>query len=386
MLLLEADTYLSVLSLLSDEKDHKWKSDEKVRSVVEAGAFRLLSQLSDESSKARRLIFEAAGFEDSINRAKTLLSSCARPDFSGTDETDDTKAPEIASRSKEQVDVLIAALSYIARMMQVAPARELLLCDEEWVRVVANIAGPSNTVDLQIEAVRAVTFLSMSSSSDSFLPIERASHIFQGVVQADHSSHEDEATRVNELYSLATNGILFLFDSLLVEQQRSLVGDVALLYRKLLKSHTINRATKQGLGLDYGGEVAFNITSIIMIASYNSQLRASLDSNLIISLVNTVQWRYDPKTVINEAEKCSWDASVTQVLQILSRIMFQADSILNKSEFSLKDLTKIVLMVASPGKAPRQAISFPGALEEAQKIGEPVSRLAAKRLAVCLTG
>jgi len=97
--------------------------------------------------------------------------------------------------------------------------------------------------------------------------------------------------------------------------------------------------------------------------------------------VNTVQWRYDQKTTIEETEKCSWDASVTQVLQILSRVVFQIDRILDEAEFSLQDLTKIVLMIARPGKAPTQAISFSEALEEAQKVGEPVSILAAERLA-----
>lgn len=381
MLLLEADTYLSVLSLLSDEKEHRWKNDENIRSVVEAGAFRLLSQLSDHK-KGRRMISETSTFKNSMARAKALLSSCSRPCGSGTSEAKDTETVECESNSSEkQTDVLIAALSYVARMAQVLETRELLLGDEEWMQEVARMATPGNTIELQIEAVRAITNLSRSSNSDGFLTVERAGEIFQAVVIAEHSEQADEAPMANKLYSLATKGILFLFDTLPVEQQRCLVGDVALRYRKLLRSHTIHRTTKKGSSLEHGGEVAYNITSIIMIASYNLQLREAVDSNVIISLVNTVQWRYDQKTTIEETEKCSWDASVAQVLQILSRVVFQIDRILDEAEFSLQDLTKIVLMIARPGKAPTQAISFSEALEEAQKVGEPVSILAAERLA-----
>jgi len=379
--LLEADTYLSVLSLLSDEKEHRWKNDENIRSVVEAGAFRLLSQLSDHK-KGRRMISETSTFKNSMARAKALLSSCSRPCGSGTSEAKDTETVECESNSSEkQTDVLIAALSYVARMAQVLETRELLLGDEEWMQEVARMATPGNTIELQIEAVRAITNLSRSYNSDGFLTVERAGEIFQAVVIAEHSEQADEAPMANKLYSLATKGILFLFDTLPVEQQRCLVGDVALRYRKLLRSHTIHRTTKKGSSLEHGGEVAYNITSIIMIASYNLQLREAVDSNVIISLVNTVQWRYDQKTTIEETEKCSWDASVTQVLQILSRVVFQIDRILDEAEFSLQDLTNIVLMIARPGKAPTQAISFSEALEEAQKVGEPVSILAAERLA-----
>merc|ERR1712008_456217 len=151
-----------------------------------------------------------------------------------------------------------------------------------------------------------------------------------------------------------------------------------------LKGHTINRDTKKGSGAENGGDVAYNMTSIMMVASYNANLADTLDSNVIVSLVNTVQWRYDPKTVIEQSQQCSWDASVTQILQILSRIVRQIDSTLKKTEFSLQDLSEIVLMLARPGKAPRQAITFSAALTEVQKCGDPVSKLAARSIARAL--
>lgn len=387
LLLLEADTYLSVLSLLSDEREHVWKNDEKIRSVVEAGAFRLLSQLSDESLKGRKLIFEAPGFQHSIVRAKDVLSSWSRPDESGDKDTEETKPLKPESNTNEnQMDLLIAALSYVATMTQVSEACSLFLNDEDWMQVVANMAKPGISSDLQIEALKTISSLSRCPREDSCLPVERVGEIFQGVLREEHSSQVDGSSRENEVYSLVTEGILFLFDALPVEQQKDLVTDAAARYRKLLKSHTIHRTTKKGSGLEHGGEVAYNITSIIMTASYNSHLEDVLDCNLIMSLMNTVQWRYDPKTAIEKAEQCSWDASVTQVLQILSRILFQVDGIFKKAEFSLQDLTEVVLLVARPGKAPRQAISFSHALEEAQKVGEPSSKLAARRIARTLKG
>jgi len=385
LLLLEADTYLSVLSLLSDERDHTWKTDEKTRSVVEAGAFRLLSQLSDGSSKGRRLIFEAADFKNSTARALDVLSSWSKTD----DDVDSRNLMEKKALrnetddSESHLELPVAALSYVATMIQVPGAHALFVDNENWMLVISNLADSSASVDLQIEAVKAITSLAINSSASDLLTIERVVEIFQGILREERNISLDLSSRVNQLYSLASEGILLLFDALPIEQQRDVINDVALRYRKLLKGHTINRATKKGSGAENGGDVAYNITSIMMVANYNANLAETLDSNVIVSLVNTVQWRYDPKTVIEQSQQCSWDASVTQILQILSRIVRQIDGtrISKKTECSLQDLTKIVLMVARPGKAPTQAITFSAALTEVEKCGDPVSKLAARSIA-----
>lgn len=376
-----------MLSLFSDEREHKWKNDKKIRSVVEAGAFRLLSQLSGESLKGRKLIFEATGFQHAIARAKNVLSSWSRPDESGDKYTQETKPlKQESNTNKNHMDLLIAALSYVATMTQVSEACSLFLNDEDWIQVVVDMAKSGISTDLQIEALKTISSLVRCPIEDGCLHVGRVGEIFQGVLREEHSPQAEGSSRENEVYSLVTEGMLFLFDAFPVEQQKSLVSDAAARYRKLLKSHTIHRTNKNGSGLEHGGKVAYNITSIIMIASCNLHLEDVLDSNLIMSLVNTVQWRYDPKTAVEKAEQCSWDASVTQVLQILSRIVFQVDGIFKKAEFSLQELTEVVLMVARPGKAPRQAISFSHALEEAQKVGEPASKLAARRIARNLEG
>jgi len=275
----------------------------------------------------------------------------------------------------------VAALSYAATMTKVPEAQALFVDDEDWILLISNLADFSVSVDLQIEAVKAITCLATNSSASDFLTTERVAEIFQSILRQEYNLSLDLSSRVYKLYSLTSEGILLLFDMLPIEQQKSVINEVVLRYRKLLKCHTVNRTTKKDLGAENGGDLAYNITSIMMVASYNANLTDTLDSNAIVSLVNTVQWRYDPKTVIKQSQQCSWDASVTQTLQILSRIVRQIDGTSKRTEFSRQDLSKIVLMLARPGKAPRQAITLSAALMEVQKRGDPVSKLAARSIA-----
>merc|ERR1711933_48493 len=81
-LLLEADTYASILSLFSPERGNLHsRHDESLRFKIETAAFELLSQLCMASSKGRLAVSGSHGFPNSLNRALEIISEVITDDI-----------------------------------------------------------------------------------------------------------------------------------------------------------------------------------------------------------------------------------------------------------------------------------------------------------------
>jgi len=177
----------------------------------------------------------------------------------------------------------------------------------------------------------------------------------------------------------AVEGALVLFNSLPQSKQETVFKEVTIRYIKLLKSHSISRSTKAGERAR-GGELAFNLTTLIMVARGKDCVAKFYDSNLVSALVNTVQWRYDPKTTIDQDSIAYWDATTTQCLQIIAQILYQEESTLINAGIQVRNLKNSVFMVARAGKAPRKAIDFPSALKLVSKNGEAAAKISSQRI------
>jgi hypothetical protein len=403
-LLLEADTFLSVLSLFSQEKEHGWMKEKESRELVESGAFGLLSQLCDGSSKGRRAVAAADKFHNCMERALSILTN-ATSDFISTSEEEDPETPAFEEKEESEeetmseqasadvnmdsanvdnMELLISAFSFLSTMVQVTSVRSELLKNHKFIKSSAALAE-GKIPDLQFDAVKVIAQLASCSSADGMLPPDRVGTILQSAL-ATESDPKDSSRRfnVNSLHVLAAEGIEYVFDSLPDEQQKSVVNDISSRYRKVLKSHSIARSSTKGSDLQNGGELAYNLSSIMMMASCKETVEQCFDSTLATSLVNTIQWRYDPKTVIAQEELRYWDAVTTQSLQILARLLWREEGRIEKCGISLRGLPDTVLMVARPGKAPRKAVDFPSALLMVEKNGEAAAAVAAKRVKKCL--
>merc|ERR1712224_539250 len=129
-----------------------------------------------------------------------------------------------------------------------------------------------------------------------------------------------------------------------------------------------------------GGELAYNLTSLMMMGRGKDCVDKCFDSNLVSSLVNTVQWRYDPKTSMEEDAVIYWNATTTQCLQILAQILYREETALVKAGIKVCNLKNNIFMVARPGKAPRKAIDFPSALKLISQNGEAAAKISAQRI------
>lgn len=401
------------MSLLSEEnEEHKWMSKKESRDIVETAAFGLLTQLCDGSLKGRKAVAAAHNFDRCLNRALAILSDTTaeskeedtfdqkeedeKKDESSTTENDkDTEvdapeeaAPETNGEEKVSTTIEVAneehlasAFAFLSTILQLSNIRNDLLQNDKFIRASAALATDGKHPYLQFESVKVISRLAPCASMDGTLPPDRVGTILQLALGAEPDLKNSPGQwNINSLHVLATEGIEYVFDSLSESQQKSAISAIASRYQKILRTHSIARSSTRGTALESGGELAYNLTTVLMMANGRTNLEPCFDSTVLTSLVNTVQWRYDPKTVIAEDELCFWDASVTHSLQILSQILRHEESRMEKSGLKKHSLINTVLMVARPGKAPRKAIDFPSALSLVTKNGEAAAKLAAKRI------
>jgi hypothetical protein len=182
------------------------------------------------------------------------------------------------------------------------------------------------------------------------------------------------------LHVHAAKGIQFVFDSLAKSKQESVMKAVATLYTTVLKSQAIARGSPKANESLNRGELAYHLTTILMLARGKDTTEQCFNAQLLLTLVNTVQWRFDPKTVIAQEDVCFWDGSTTQSLQLLSQALSREDAKLAIAGIKTRSLKESVFMVARPGKAARKAIDFKSALTVATKHGEAAAKLAAQRI------
>ena len=413
-LLLEADTFVSIMSLLSDESDkYQWMQAKEARDIVETAAFGLLTQLCDGSLKGRKAVASAHNFEGCLNRAlqilsdatsESILTSPNESKIADSKEDDPEKEEENAAiisspttteasfQEAVSTDIevdneehLASAFAFLSTLLQISSIRLDLLKNDKFIHASAALATDGKYPYLQLESVKVISRIAPCASRDGILPPDRVGSILQSALGVEQElKNASGQLNINSLHVLATEGIEYIFDSLSEAQQKSVISDIASRYQKLLRAHSIARSSTKGVALKNGGQLAYNLTTVLMLANGNTNLEKCFDLTLLTSLVNTVQWRYDPKTVISEEELCFWDATVTISLQILARILWHDEARIEKSGLKKRGLVEAVLMVARPGKAPRKAIDFPSALSFVDKAGEAAAKLAAKRIITCL--
>ena len=431
-LLLEADTYASILSLFSSEKDHlHWRQDETLRFKVETAAFEVLANLCLTSSEGRAAVAGAHYFKCTLNRALEIISNVITSDDSTDNDQDDagdenenenendcddqdedqegeennevTESQDKKEKNGEEVTktvstepistiiedpkLLAASYSFLSTMTPVRSARIALLEDGKFIQASSALIIDSSDSNLQFAALRAIAKLApYSSSGDGSLSPDSIGDLLQSALASEPKIAENGNFGWNKnLYHVqAAEGVLVVFDSLPKSKQECILREAIARYTKLLKSHSIARATKSNERAN-GGELAYNLITLMMVARGKDCVAKCFDSNLVSSLVNTVQWRYDPKTTIAEDSKDYWDATTTQCLQILAQIFYKEESELLKVGIKVRNLKNSVFMVARPGKAPRKAIDFPAALKLISQNGEAAAKIASQRILSYLT-
>ncbi|KAL3919643.1 MAG: hypothetical protein SGILL_003654 [Bacillariaceae sp.] len=417
-LLLEADTFASILSLFSTEKEHAhWREDSKSKALVETAAFELLAQLCMSSIKGRTAVAGADDFQNALNRGLDIISNIS-PKATDDDGTADKPTEEVAKdeEEKEEADdeeaetstpeededlpppysavpevmnpkLLASAYSFLSAITPVPSARAALLENGQFIRTSSALIVDDKDSNLQFAALRAIGKLAAFSSGTGSLTFDDIGGLLESALSAEPVIPEAGNFGWNRnLYHVqAAEGLLTVFDFLSSERQLSVFERAKARYVKLLKSHSIVKATKANERAN-GGELAYDLTTLIMLARGKEFAAKCFDATLMSPLVNTVQWRYDPKTVVAEEDALMWDATTTHCLQLIAQILYGGEAALSKGGIKLKSLKDSVYMVARAGKAPRKAIDFPSALKLVSRNGDAASKVAAQRILAQLEG
>eukprot|EP00529_Nitzschia_sp_RCC80_P002265 CAMPEP_0113516958 /NCGR_PEP_ID=MMETSP0014_2-20120614/41926_1 /TAXON_ID=2857 /ORGANISM="Nitzschia sp." /LENGTH=2154 /DNA_ID=CAMNT_0000413969 /DNA_START=305 /DNA_END=6769 /DNA_ORIENTATION=- /assembly_acc=CAM_ASM_000159 len=419
-LLLEGETFAAILSLFSTEKGHAhWKAKKESQSKVETAAFELLAQLCMSSSKGRVSVATSHDFENALNRGLDIVAKVipdrtedSVPTTTGNEITDDEAdnaatdskneskdqteegveekkeptsaeivSPTTVSTSVEDPKLLAAAYSFLSAMTPVPSARKALLENGQFIQATSALLVDDTDSNLQFAALRAIAKLAPYSSGDGSLTASSVGELLKSALAAEPEIPTTGNFGWNKnLYHIqAAEGVFIVFDSLPQDKQKEIFMAVTSRYVKLLKSHSIARTTNASERAN-GGELAYNLTTLMMVARGKDCIMDCFDATLITSLVNTVQWRYDPKTIIPQEELDYWMATTTQCLQIVAQSLYKEEASLIKAGIKIKSLKDSVFMVARPGKAPRKAIDFPSALKLVAKSGEAAAKVAAERI------
>mmetsp|Transcript_62300 Transcript_62300/g.94080 ORF Transcript_62300/g.94080 Transcript_62300/m.94080 type:complete len:2134 (+) Transcript_62300:145-6546(+) len=421
-MLIDADTHSSIIHLFGgDESRLSWRGDSSRRSKLESAAFQLLSLLGRESAKGRLAIKQVDGYELCHARAIEIVSGLGgsfldskkgpledRNDddtensgngSEGHASNDSVETPQDQLREVDNVkrgvssavslafsrmdendsELVQAALEYLSSMISVPEVRCSILQCECFLDVLPYLGAEDATHSLQLESVRIISGLvRYAGSTDRKFKPDLAGRLLISALK--RQVPEGIAVCIQ-----AANGVQFVFDDLGQDLQRTAIALTASLLAKVLKGQALVRTSNRSDDSAQGGVLAYQLTTLLLLSNGKESVQECFDWNVITTLVNVVQWRYDPKTEVKESQICYWDAATTQALQIISLRIKNGELLLRApSVTSLSDLKSCVYMVSRAGRAPRKAIDLCSALGLIVKSGDPASKLAALSIAKCL--
>jgi len=421
-LLLEDDTYLCIMALFSEaNEDASWRSDLATRRQIEGAAFEMLGRLCSSSQLGRKTIARTEKCNDCATKALEVVSS-----FITTDETlpqtleddenskekdknaseensedsnidsesleneavappsyDEVKTPDKVAElvNMEDADLGVSCFSFLSAVVPVVSVRKTMLEDENFINASSIIATKCLHGALQFEAVKLLKNLSPYAESDTTLSTDRVGNILHCVLQCDLKSSGSETINANLLHGTAVSGIQIIFDCLQGDTQLEIANTLVKRFTKLVKSYTAARAASGEKDRQNGGELAVNLSLVLLLGRGKDSACEAFTHQLLSSCLHLVQWRYDPKTKMDQlSDKICWDSAVTHCLQILSLTLSSTDRRLADANIDLAALSKTVLMLARPGKAPRKAIDVNSALTRVTETGDAAAKVSAQKI------
>lgn len=398
ILLLEADTYLSILSLFAvSDLNEPDNSHPSMSTDVECAAFNLLSQLCITSSKGRQLVTVAPGFQNCLKRALELVASFYIKNSTIVRESDDVEGDhDVIDCSNEKnhlatlppkqahpLPLVEAALTVVSSTILSIPIQEIILRDDVFIKACFHCAKVGSSQILRSSAVRVIARLVNNTSTENrLIPEEAAMLLCEMLAESYVPKSEAEGVNTNCIATLAADGLLCVFGKLTTKQRQSIIVAVGKAYTDVIRSRSLCKTNMTATDRLRSGKLAFSLTRVMLLSVGSEDIEIIFGSSAIPPLVGTVQWRYDSKTTLADDELVYWDASTAHSIQILASWLEQGKSLKidGASASKTTSLKDSIWMVARPGKAPRKALDFGAAIMIAAKTGEASSRLSAERI------
>jgi len=398
--LLEGDTYLSMMNLISSsEHDAAWRAASPTWRKLESSAFELLGSLCVGSAKGRNAVSAADSCEGCVSRAVEIVTALAgiskspeiveeeeeevaaaleATDDDSEEEENENEKPELdapppsfsaiatklpkSENDAEEFELGVAACGFLSSLSTTKKAKKALCGDADCIQALSQLATTSASEELQYSCLNVLVALAPSVSSEGPLSASGIGEVLKSVLESEKKFKTTTALNANRVYFTAVSGISGIFDLLSEEQQKSDTVVVSSLFMKSVKKCIVTRATTRDEERAYSAELTYALTTILLLARGKSFVDEIFSKDLMASLVHLIQWHQDPKTNVGNTNQRFWDASVTNCLLLLSSTLWRPDESLAKAGIDLPSLAGTALMLARPGKAPRKAIDLKSAL------------------------
>jgi hypothetical protein len=398
IVLLEGDTYLAMMSLVSS-KDHD-ASHRKQSSLwrqLESSAFELLSSLCLGSAIGRNAVATSSTCETCVSRAIDVVASLVQSKKTVVEESGAPTnvaaglvdiAPlvdEVPGYSNPEADVDdivlgVAACGFLASLSSVATVHTTLCNDREMVHALSHLALTSSSEDLKFAAINVLVSQTSYVTDSAALDASKIGDVLHEVLSSKAKYHATETLNTNQVHHSAVCGLSIVFDLLDNVKQEKVADCFISSFLQSVRSCIVTRSTTKDEERSYGADLSYALTSALLAFRGKDFANKIFTNDVVTSLLHMVQWRYDPKTVHSSTEMPIWEASVSNCLLLLSSLLWRPDETLAANGIDLQALASTMLMLARPGKAPRQAIDVKSALNCAIEGNDASSALAGKRV------
>ncbi len=316
---------------------------------------------------------------------QTIPSSEKRPaEALPTAINDDLPTNDVVTLSFTDSLLEVAALGFISSLLPIKNIRNEILANKDFVRACCALATYMSDAVLQQEAVLMLVKLAPFVSNETLgfaLSNELLAATFLGVLKSEYEPKAKDETTSARLRSRVVSGLLCIFDCLTSNTQVEILRQVVSRLNIIIKGCAVSRTAKSDVQRVRDiGELACSL-SYLMIHARGVLLTGKIVSpQLLTTLAHVIQWRFDPKTVLQEAEIQFWNATATHSVLLMSSFVTGSQQSLDAVGIKLGGIPGIVLMVARPGKAPRKAIDFSSALQKLIEVGDAAAAVAAQRI------
>jgi len=412
--LLEGDTYKSVMRLLvDDDKEMSASASRKLHSL----AFELLARLSSGSVEGRTIVSAADSCQDCILNAMHIITLLTKEREKETDDaTSDQGEPEeeeeadddnsdadenaapppysvlakpatgkkpassVEHASEDALDLEKAACAFLSAVVQTKLCREVIMKDDSCLSALSFLSCNGDDDELVYASLKVLVALAPYTSAESSFSPERLSEVLASVLNSERKVHATDDLNANVMNDCAISGVNIIFDCVPDTTQKLLVSSAAKHFKNCVKSCSVTRSTTKQAEKAFAAEFTFSLSMTLLLARGKAFSAEIYTQDLLTSFIHLLQWRYDPKTSLGNTDQLAWDAAVSNCLLLLSILLWRPENVLESESISLKALASTSLMLARPGKAPRKAIDLKSALKNLAGGQDAAAALSAQRI------
>ena len=273
-------------------------------------------------------------------------------------------APPVTIRSQEDTSLEVSAFEFLSSLVLAEKCRSVLLQDSDFIHTSLALVKCSSSFDLKSETVRFLVTIApyAKREQDESLAFSGGDlmEVFRETLHLD-TVKTSSAPKVDFVQSIAMEGAERIFDDVSSPFQCSVVAHTVERFARLVKS--VTRPSNGDARGTNSGPLACSLTLLMLRSVGNKDVQNLLfTTDLLTSMIQLTQWRYDPKLRSEEQHPLQWDAAVCHCLQIIAFVFRGTEESLQQAGVVPLTSFRTVLMILRPGKAPRKAIDFKTAL------------------------